>query len=993
MRQTPNREFAASAPQLPFFAGCLSDFMSRKLLALLTALVLGLTLTTYVYYRRTLAAVPLDAYALVPDDAVLLLSTHDHPALVRHLQEIQVWDNLTAVGYFQQAAGHLALADSLAGSSARQSGLLRLLGRKLVLTSLHITGPEKYDLLFQVPLTTVREYRQVRGLLSALGRDRRYRLATRDVDGHELSLLTEVSSAASLTVVNYRNRLLLSSSSALVEAALRRAGRTGSGAAPTVAADFQELDLLRGRGVDGTLLVNYRRLPALLDVLFRPGRPAAPDYLSTLARNGLLQVRLAGNRVVAQGFSNPETATDALHPRLRGLPAGSLAPLADLMSQRTALLLYLAAPTVRPRPAGVLLAPAAGRAAATGVLPALPPGISPGTSPGTSPDLALSAAHRAALDSLRATLGAEMAVAYLASPAPGRPAAQVAFARCPDPARTARWLGRERRAAGLSLAFSKVGPYALYAAGFGAEEVLGRLAARGQPATGEFAEFELDSRAAVLVGGYLVLGEAPALQAYLTDVVAQKVWTRSAGQMAFLSELLPRARLSVVIDTRQAWNALLGVLREDRRAGLLRHETLFKKLPQMAWQLAPADDEAAPGAQYYTQLLLRHPQQSPAATVANAATASPGLVFKWALRGAPLPLPLAGGAPRPAVLLTDSAGVAHFISPDDVVLWSDTLGAAPVGLPQLVNLRAGGPPHLLLATAGRLHLLGAADGREAPHFPLNLPDSLRATAVVAASVGQAASGTAPRLLVVAGPRTLLLVDADGRQFPGWQPKRLDAPLAGVPLLLSIGGRDVVLALLQNGYVYAFDQQGNPWPGFPLSVGARLAGGAWVQPGATLSRSRVAVVNQHGELVRFTLGGEVLSRRRIATWSRTARFRLVPSQPVGPNGVSPAAVVVREDGGQLAVFRPDGGPAVLTQGFLTSDEKPVQFFDFGRGRQVLALTEPGPGQVFLYDGRGQRLSLDALPSTGSGVGLSAPAAPGGRYQLVRAVGKELRRAEL
>ena len=89
--------------------------MSRKLLALLTALLLLLSLATYIYYRRTLAQLPVDPYALVPDDAVFVLSTHDHPALVRHLQETDLWDNLTAVRYFQQAAGHLSLADSLAG--------------------------------------------------------------------------------------------------------------------------------------------------------------------------------------------------------------------------------------------------------------------------------------------------------------------------------------------------------------------------------------------------------------------------------------------------------------------------------------------------------------------------------------------------------------------------------------------------------------------------------------------------------------------------------------------------------------------------------------------------------------------------------------------------------------------------------------------------------------------------------------------------------------
>ena len=132
--------------------------MSRKLLALLTTLALLLALATFVYYRRTLAAVPVDPYALVPDDAVLVLSTRDHPALVRHLQETGLWDNLTAVRYFQQGAGHLALADSLTGGGARRrSGLLALLGRKLVITSVHVTGPGVFDVLYQVPLGRVTE--------------------------------------------------------------------------------------------------------------------------------------------------------------------------------------------------------------------------------------------------------------------------------------------------------------------------------------------------------------------------------------------------------------------------------------------------------------------------------------------------------------------------------------------------------------------------------------------------------------------------------------------------------------------------------------------------------------------------------------------------------------------------------------------------------------------------------------------------------------------
>ena len=140
------------------------------------------------------------------------------------------------------------------------------------------------------------------------------------------------------------------------------------------------------------------------------------------------------------------------------------------------------------------------------------------------------------------------------------------------------------------------------------------------------------------------------------------------------------------------------------------------------------------------------------------------------------------------------------------------------------------------------------------------------------------------------------------------------------------------------------------------------------------------------MVNFSLSGEILSRRRVATWSRTARFRLLP------DARGHTFVIAREDGNQLDVFLPTQAAPLLTQRFVTSGAKPVQFFDFGPGRQLVAVTEPGPGQVFLYDGKGHLLGGAPLPSTGTGVGLSYDTTTDS-FQLVRTVGRELRRTEL
>jgi len=1047
--------------------------MTRKLRAGLMAALLLLALATYVYYRRTLAARPLDPYALVPADAVLVLATRDHPALVRHLQEAGLWDKLSATRPAQQLAGILALADSLDSGGrpgSRRRGLLDLLGRQLVLTSWHQTGPRQVDVLVQVPLGSVPDYRRARGLLEALGRDPRYRLSTRRYEGYDLRVLAVRSGATrpggALTVLNYRNQLVMSTSAALVEAVVQRLSRP---AAPTVRAGFGDTDLLRLREVDATLLINFRRLPGLLDVYFQPGTHARLDEAAGLAGEALLGLKFEAGQLVLSGFANPPAPAGDHRTwagALAGQPGLAPRPLAEVLPLRAALVLAVGGPL----PPGALVSDNSAstnpvvNVPAAGVLPDSV-GISGANGANrANGESGRTVARLVALDSLRASLRPGAALVYLAAPALGATPGVVAVWRCGSAARAGRWLARLRRLGRVSPAFTRVGSYAMQEAGFAEEQLLsGSFGAGGtslqefphpprppsalvptpasnltrNPTARALASPPLAARAAApaptlrtaLVGDYLLLGDAAALRAYLTEVAAGQVWSRSPTHVAWLRQAQPLARVTVLADLRLGWNALLGGLAEEHRAEVLRDESLLRHFPQVVWQLVPPAlpaDEARPGARYFAQLLLRRPGQEPVADEAGAGDGSLVRRFLQALSGQPLllppgvgaglaagtaadmaaPLPAAPGPARPAVLVADSAGRLRCLTAAAgaagmapraalATAWTDSLPGPVVGAgPRLVRGR------LLLATAHRLHWLSPADGLEAPGFPLNLPDSV----TVAAVVGAAAS---PRLVVATTARDLLLFDTNGRRYAGW-PRRLEAPLAGPPLLLSVGGRDVVVAALANGYVYAFDQAGGRYPGFPVSAGARLTGPVLAETGPTLARTTLRLVNQHGELLTLSLSGDILARRRVATWSRSATFRLVPAETESDGGGGrPAAesrsfVVVRQDGGQLDIYAgagtgtgtgvgpgPGSGPPLLSQRRLTSGDKPVQWFDFGAGHQVLALTEPLPGQVSLFDGRGQPLGAKASwPSTGAGVALRYDAA-GRRYVLLRLVGRELR----
>jgi hypothetical protein len=351
------------------------------------------------------------------------------------------------------------------------------------------------------------------------------------------------------------------------------------------------------------------------------------------------------------------------------------------------------------------------------------------------------------------------------------------------------------------------------------------------------------------------------------------------------------------------------------------------------------------------------------------------LSFKTPLTSSPMLVPI-GGARTPGVLVQDGSRVLHYVTPDNIVAWSDSLPGPIVGALRRLPLESG--THLLFATMGRLHLLDER-GLEAANFPLNLPDTVQATSLTPSPVGSGAT----RLLVTGGGGNLFLYDTEGNAFPAWQPKRLDFNLAGAPSYLVVGGRDVLIVPLENGYVYAFDQQGGTYPGFPISVGARLNSEAFVEAGPTLRRTRATVVTQHGERVSFNLSGDIVSRGRVATWSRTSSFRLVPDQR------QRSYVVVREEGGRLTLFEP-AGRQLLAQTFITSGTKPVQYFDFGNGRRVFVLSEPGPQKAYLYDAQGRLLGGQPFDSSAPEVGLDyAPAT--NTYQLYRTIGNELRRS--
>jgi hypothetical protein len=475
---------------------------------------------------------------------------------------------------------------------------------------------------------------------------------------------------------------------------------------------------------------------------------------------------------------------------------------------------------------------------------------------------------------------------------------------------------------------------------------------------------------AVQVDNYLIFGpDAAALRQVLADIQAGRVWSKDSQQKVFLEQTQQEANFSTYINTRLAWSMLKQQVREPLLSSLLRHETLIKHFNQVAIQFSRQED------QYYTSLLVTHPAVADTVREAEAVyQIKYHQAFDNPLISSPYAVDFATET-GPQLLVQDSALVLHAVDARGAVLWDTPLDQKVIS--PITPLVLGSKPaaNYLFATANSIHCL-QPDGREIENFPFTLSDSLQIQRLTLLRDKQ----NNYRLLLDDPAGRLLLLDLNGNLQPGWDPKQLASPLAAAPRYYQLNGREIIVALLQNGFIYAFNLRGEVYPGFPIAVEEPLASEVFTKTGTSFRSTQLTTVTTGGQLVTFNLTGQFVQRKQLPTGRRQSVFELVPD----PQGQS--YIIVRQSPGKVSLFD-QNQKLLLEKNFITSSRKLVQYFNFGPLHRIYALTETGPQKSYLYTYRARLigqpitnelpLAMEFNPKTGS-------------YTLFSSFGTELRK---
>ncbi|MBD1398469.1 PQQ-like beta-propeller repeat protein [Pontibacter sp. JH31] len=858
--------------------------MPKRIVFYFIGFVLLASLVYYGFSRWQDTRQQVDLWTLVPHNAAFVVETNNHSELVSHLRETELWESFSVLPVAQRFQENMSMLDSVAPGSQR---LERFLDKKNILTSVHVLGKSEVEFVYYIPVVSVGEHRFLRTLTENIVKSVIFKEETREYQGFLLTDITNTQFGTGFTYFSYHNNIILSASPVLVEEIVRRINR---GNLSSIASDFKKVNYLGQPDVYANVFVNYRAMPEILGLFLKEELMPQVRYLSSFCRNAMLELKMDRNKLFLNGFSNPETLEGSFQSQLKPSAPRAL-EIKQLLPTRTAVLLHLGVREVSRL-----------RDAARG-----------------KGDV-----YSTVLDSLARSFNQEVALAYMESYNMNTSPEKIAIARMASPSKTGallkklgEQLGKEQRQKTYS---EQYGNYTLQLLDL--EDIPARLF--GEMFTGFEQSYVLQ------LDNYVVFApESATLRALIDDIAVGEVWGRSVAQKSFLEETLQEGNFSLYLNTVNAWYILNRYVQEENREDLLQNSSLIRRFNQVSLQFAKAEN------QYYTSFLFRR-QERFSATGQGGYVEEVSIPFAQRLISQPFAIQNAVDRSR-EIVVQDSLLVLHNITATGSRGWTDSLQSQVRGSIQQVELGNDNKLRYVFATTSRIQAIDN-QGLDLEHFPFNVGDTLRLQRL---AVFDYEKNRNYRFLVDDALGNLYMYDTRGNAIPGWQPRRMDYRLAATPQHLRVGGRDVILVLLENGYIYALNTQGETYPGFPFSLRVPITSEGIAKVGADLRRSQVTVVTRYGDVVVFNLQGQIVRREQLPRPSKSAMFDLLP------DATGRSFVIVRQDQGKVAVFDQDL-KEMFEKRFVTSAPKIVQFFNFGGGNQVYAITETGPQKTYLYD---------------------------------------------
>ncbi len=884
----------------------------RRIVLVSGLLILLLAILVYVERRQSLNE-PLNVWSVVPESATLVYETSSLPANWETLRNSVLWNNLQTVESFRQLEERMLMLDSLINLSSYFSS-------KQVLIGTHVISKNAFDFSFYFRIDNPQEYNNALRAIKQFEEQPNIRTNRRMFNGFNISELMDQETGSQFSYLIHQNVFAGSFTPFLIEDVVRNI-ETGFDTLSFQQDNVPVADFPQLADDEGNLYLNTCKLPLLLSVFTSNEVLPQLQPLADLSKTVFVDVNLTESQLLLNGFSRFPTNTNSETYWLNTFQPDEPQSirLYEYVPERTAMLYHVG---VQDGAAWLLRLYKQHRQSDNKLVQQT-----------VRNRQYLHDQYQVTTDELTNWLGSEIGLLVLESIDVDQ-ADKVMILQARDTAIANQQLqqlenriNKEERASSYQENF----------AGYHIREISFRefpASMLGPMALGFEQCFYLVTERYVIFANSI-----RALKRLIADREAENTWDKSIREVRFLETSLDQSNVSLFVNTARSWRMLLAKLSPEWRAFAERHETFIKSFDHTAVQFSHSEDD------FYTSFSLSYQPQEAGKREDNQFQDVSRLFVDHSLTTKPFVVRDHTNQTF-EVVFQDETNQFYLSELDGEMQWKDSLGAAIVSEVHQIDYFKNGKLQYLFATDSAIHVIDR-NGDYVSGYPSYLPEGVR---VQHFSLIDYDNSKNYRFLVSDQEGQLWMFNQERENLAGWNPNTsLSTSLATPAFHVRVRDKDFMVAIQENGDIYVLNRRGQPYAGFPIKLGKPINSPAFVELGSAAGNTQITTVSTLGEIIGFNLLGNITRREQLYRPSPDTQFEL------SLDALGKTYVIVRQDEqifgvldyrGKLLFEKNFLSPAALGKGELQ-----VQYYDFGAGNELIAVTDQVQEFTYLFTAQG------------------------------------------
>lgn len=778
----------------------------KKIVLILGVLVL--LVGGFFVYRYFAPREQADPLTIVPHNAALIIESSNIYQVWDHLKTKRVWANVKAVPSIASLTEKIASLDSLLVQDSKKD----FFEDKKVVASLHISPGKNSDYVFYIPVNSSKEESFLKDAMNNLKQKTSYRMEERNFEDYTISTITSKGSKVSFSYFIYKNLLIGSYSSVLLEDLIRSLYKKKT----YFFWKNEEAVKKHSQGVT-TVYVNYTQLPSLFS-LFSDSDVFKP--ISSFADESLLEFNINDKELLLNGITYASSSKPSFINSFKGQKPQQFYLKNYIPNSTTALYYYGFDDGKKLRKALE--------------------DFWKQEDPQYLRDIdVLNKKYGIDLGSLYEDFGNEIGLSI--SKIDTNSSQKMVFIHSKDSERLFLQLSKivtlvaEKKKQALhneKWQGIKINQMNLeeFPSAF-----LGKI----------FEGFPQCYFAAV--DNYVVLANSKeSIKDLVKDIEAENVWGKTLAINSSLEETITEFNVGLFVNVQTSWEAILDYSSPELKEEWLKNKRLLQGFDFLALQFSFLNETVL------TNMVLTHNLSDPIVN-AEEEEENSELVLENKIKG---PFYLVDSKnPGRDMLFQDSSNILHRVGPDLKLKWSYQLNVPIASGIFTADIDKDRKWEYVFAAENKIYALDAK-GKLLKRFPFKLADTVSLTNI---SVIDYSNTKEYRIVVSDRNGHVYFFDLKGKNLDGWEPRKLTGKLAERVKHFRVGNKDLIVCIQENGMVNVMNRRGEMYEGFPLDLKMKNIESFVIKTGKDFENTLGVVQNENGDIITFTMEGKLLKK--------------------------------------------------------------------------------------------------------------------------------------